>query len=237
MLRPHVVEALDLLTPVWCAGCGSAGTAVCDECGAAFFGPLRRADHDAPVLADAGPATWAAAQYAGPARDLVLAWKRGRRDVGPLFRQVGLQLADRWAAVAGSERLATAANVTVVPAPSGWVRRARGRLVALDLADAVAAGLRGAVTGPVVVSDCLRRPGVGHLAGKSARGRSSARRAFTVVRRLAPGPCVVVDDVVTSGSTIRAAARALGAQEGVEVVAALAVAATPARSATPRAAS
>lgn len=234
IVRAHLAEALDLLTPVWCASCGLPGVAACDDCAATLFGPLRRVDQEAPVLTE-GPRAWAPAVYCGPARDLILAWKRGRGDLGPLFREAGRQLADRWLAAPGNGLTAEAVlagRLTVSPAPSGLLRRARGRLVALDLADAVASALRESLGERVEVIDALRRSGTGHLAGKSARGRSRARQDFRVVRRVPAGPCLLVDDVVTSGATLRAAARAIARQSGVQVVGALAVAATPPRSAT-----
>lgn len=85
-------------------------------------------------------------------------------------------LVDRWAALDGAAELGR--RVAVVPAPSGWVRRARGLLVVAQLAEAVAATLAVARPGTVAtVADVLRRPGTGHLAGLGVGARAASRTA------------------------------------------------------------
>ena len=136
------------------------------------------------------------------------------------------------------------AALLVVPAPSGLGRRLRGRLVVARLADAVTRGIAdqwaGAPAAPgapdapgpprtVLSADILRRRGRAgaHQAGRSARQRRSNRavppRVLADVRGLA---VVLVDDVVTTGATLGACARALR-EEGARVVGAVAVASTP----------
>jgi predicted amidophosphoribosyltransferase len=224
-VRDGLVAALDIVTPTNCAGCGRLDHVLCEECGAGLFGPPHRADTAAPLLRD-GPPTWAAASYSGPVRDVVLAWKRGRRDIRPAIAEAAAELVDRWAALEpGLGR-----SVAVVPAPSGWVRRAKGLLVVAHLADAVAGALEAASPGTTAtVADCLRRPGFGHLAGLGVGARAASRTAAGLrVRRLpAAETWVLVDDVVTTGATLRAAATALEHATGRPVAVAFALAATP----------
>lgn len=144
----------------------------------------------------------------------------------------------------------------VVPAPSGIARRLRGRLVAARLADAVASGIaeqwaqreqatlwdeppagnapasmppREALPAPLVLSaDLLRRRGGGaHQAGRSSRQRRGNRAAAP--RLLAPVsglPVLLVDDVVTTGATLGACARAMQ-EAGGRVQGALTLSAAP----------
>lgn len=229
-IRAGLVAALDLVTPTSCAGCGRLDHVVCPDCGSDLFGPARRADPAAPLLRD-GPPTWVAASYSGPVQDLVISWKRGRRDVRPVVAEAMAALVDRWACLDDAAPLGR--RVAVVPAPSGWVRRARGLLVVADLAEAVATALAAARPGTTAdVPDVLRRPGSGHLAGLGVGARAASRRAAALrVRHLpAADSWVLVDDVVTTGATLRAAAGALEAVTGRPVAVAFALAATPPRS-------
>jgi predicted amidophosphoribosyltransferase len=225
-------EALGLLLPVECPGCGRWDVPLCTECGSVWRREPWRCDDAAPALAGTGLATWALAPYAGAARGTLLAWKRGgRADLGP-----HLTAAVRAAGAAMAGVLRAQARLdgrpVVVPAPSGWRRRARGRFVAGALARAVAAGLEdGGLPGPIPVADALRRAGGrARQAGLGAHGRGANRRGTTrVARRLPAGlPVVLVDDVVTSGATLADCRRALVAS-GSDVVAALVLAATPGR--------
>ncbi|WP_206515682.1 ComF family protein [Georgenia faecalis] len=224
-------EALGLVLPVECAGCGAWDVAVCAACAELLAGPPVRCDAQAPLLADAGPATWAVAAYAGPVREVVLAWKSaGRADVAPVVLAAGERAGASWATALA---LAGVRDVVVLPAPSGRARRWRRQLVVADLADAVGRGLAGSLPRRgrrrrVLVVDALRRTGGrSHQAGLGTRRRADNRRGTVrLVAHLPVGADVVlVDDVVTTGATLAECARVLAAA-GHPVRGALVLAAT-----------
>lgn len=186
-----------------CALCDRAGAIVCERCA----GQLTRAPSlPLPRHVDSCLAVF---DYSS-ARPLVTSLKNGdRRDlVGWLAEQM----------VRGIELPAGAA---VTWAPTGRARRrARGYDQAELLARAVARRLG---------RRCL--PMLERLPGPAQKGRSAGERlgnpSFAVVRRC-PVEVLLVDDVVTTGATLAAAARALRSG-GATVVHAAVVARSPTR--------
>ncbi len=192
----------DLLAPPRCAGCSTLGAALCRECRVGIarppeglsFPPLRR------VLVP-----WS---YVGAARSLVLDLKlRGRRVAAePLVEAMLAEVART--GLAGE-------TITWVPGRRTDIRR-RGFDHARVLAEGVAESL-GLPPAALLTSSPRRTDQTGLAA---AARRANLRDAFRC--EVASGGIVLVDDVVTTGATVRACAEALlhAGAAFVEVVAA-----------------
>ena len=224
------------LLPVQCAGCRAWDEVLCPSCRSLASGPA----HVASIDGVRGPLPLVVmGDYDGPLRRIVLAAKHSARtDLSDFLDEAGARLGTALGGVlgvAGSPAAAVgslegrapstggAVEVWVVPAPSSWKRRLRGRQVALPLARAVAravaAGARPGVR--VRVVDAVRlRIGATSQSGKAGAQRTVGRMG-SMCALAVPGPgvlVVAVDDVVTTGATIREMERVLG---GIDAVAAI----------------
>ena len=218
--------AADLLLGGTCLGCGVPGRLVCPACRAAL--PTRAVPRW-PSPPPPGLVTpYAVAPYDGLVRALVLGHKEHR--LLALTAVLGELLAcSVAAALAGTP---DPAPVALVPVPSRPATvRARGHDPMLATTR-VAAALLG--PGVDVVPLLRSRPGVVDQAGLDRAHRRAnlagsmavrARPLRALARRGEPVHVVVCDDVLTTGSTVREAQRALGAV-GIEVLAVAVVAAT-----------
>lgn len=215
-----------------CAGCGGAGAAVCETCLAVIDGtrPSRSLPHPVP---DGMPPTWSAAPYAGVVRSMIVAWKDADRvEVAPALARL---LASTIVAALTDSPVATAAitrgqPVVIVPIPSrARSVRARGRRPLEELVARIVSGV-GPVVGVMSVPALQLERAVLDQAGLGQQARAAnLRHAMRVEPRqrdaLDGAVAILVDDVVTTGSTLSEAARVL-APTSVGPVLAATVAAT-----------
>lgn len=208
----------DLIAPASCAGCGAAGGTVCPGCAREWQLPPRA--HRPAPCPEGLPPVHAVADYDGSVRSLLAAWKeRGRRDVAHVLAPV---LADVVVSVASAAGIAGEGELVLVPVPSSRAaRRRRGedawRRVAVLAAEVITA--RGQAAR---VDDCLvvvRQPR--DQAGLGARERRGNLSGAFACRRPPERGAVIVDDIVTTGSTLVEAARALGEAGCHDVLAAV----------------
>jgi predicted amidophosphoribosyltransferase len=202
---PSLGAALvDLVLPRTCIGCGRHGAALCAAC-------LPR---QCPHATDLGLPVVAAARYAGAVRAALLAYKeRGRYDLAEPLAEL---------LTAG---LAMFPPAVLVPVPSARrAARQRGGDHVLRLARAAARRTDARLAAPLQLIRSVR-----DSAELGVRAR--AMNLHEAMRASAPRgetPVVVVDDIVTTGATVREAARALTAA-GWSVRGAAVVASTPRR--------
>ncbi len=181
---------LDVLDPPRCAGCETGGAWLCEGCFAAQGIGLEFEAGGLPGLA--------LGAYAGALRSAVLAFKGGSRPVG-------LVLARRLAGRAGAT---LEPDIVLVPVPTTHARRLeRGYDPGVFLAREIGrcCGLACATVLRRTGADAQR--GRGRAARLEARGRYACRDATSLAGR----EVVLVDDVATTGSTLRDCASALEA--------------------------
>lgn len=231
-----LLDLARLVLPTACAGCGWDDVPLCQACHRRLAGPAYQVE----VLTHPhAPATWSTAQYAGTTRQVVVAWKdRGRHDLAPVLAWslarsaeaalVQLSLAEQWP----QQRRPPGGPVLLVPAPSSRAAsRARGGDVLAAVARRAAAVLQRRGWDVAVACALRQRAGVRDQAGLGVASRSAnVTGSFRAGGRwlAATSPCLLLDDVVTTGATLAEARRVL-VGVGSVVVGAAVVAATPVR--------
>jgi predicted amidophosphoribosyltransferase len=193
------------LFPVWCIGCGAPEVGLCAACSAPAL--------SATVTLE-GLTVRAASDYAGPVREAILAVKRGER-----------ACLDPLAAL-----LAPLVPAETVLVPLTTTRR-RAAERGFDQARELAR--RAALRSGGTCADILRKHGapqrgLGRSERLVARGRFTFRPGVTIPPRV-----MLLDDVMTTGATVRDAA-ALLVSAGCSVAGAVVVARTPPGRETPR---
>ena len=199
-------QLLDLVFPPRCPGCRARGTLLCTHCVSRCHGlrldlplPAGRAHRNTLLATSVG-----LYQYDAPLRQAIHVFKYRRRSTlaGPL----GLLLVE-----ALPEHVLTCDAVVPVPLHAGRLRE-RGFNQSALLAAVVATAL-----GKRVADSLWRTRATAHQVGLDPAAReANVRGAFAWHGESAPRSILLVDDVLTTGATMRECARALraaGAQE------------------------
>jgi predicted amidophosphoribosyltransferase len=222
-MRTPVRLLLDLLVPLYCAGCGTPDVAWCAVCATDLATPFA-VDREAT---GPGPPAYALGRYRGSARRAVVSCKeRGRRDLtGPLGSALAAALPRLPDVRAGPD-----GTCYLVPAPSrpAAARRRGGShmmAVARHCARMLARAGQSAAVAPALRLGAGARDSVGlDAAARAANLRGRLR--FVPAGAPPPGqPVVLLDDVITTGATAAACTSVL-AGAGIPVVAVLALTAT-----------
>lgn len=217
--REALLDIAALVAPVDCAGCGAPDRALCPPC-AAQLAPTPRT-----ALLEAAPGLQiplaAGAVYDGVVRSSILALKEDGRT--ELARPLRVPLL---AALELAYAHPAARTALLVPVPGSRAALGRRGFQPAELL-ARRAGL--AVTRALELApESHERGAASSQKQRSLAARTTERREPRVTRDVGGSAVVLLDDVVTSGATLRAAARSL-ARAGAVVVGAAAVATTPRR--------
>lgn len=214
-IREAGLDALAVVLPVDCAGCGRADRALCLDCRAACTPQGSAAVH---MLHD-GTRVASALCYDGAVRSAILAFKEnGRTDVvRPLARALAFAIEE--AAAGATEHAGGSAEITLCPVPSTRAGQRRRGYLPVDVL-VRAAGFRPRQVLSAATPSMRQKTLGREERGQNLRDSMRARRAL-VGRRF-----LLIDDVLTTGATLTEAIRALR-DAGGEVVACATLAYTP----------
>lgn len=231
-------EFLALAIPVDCVCCGEEDTALCSSCSSRIRQLTRRpfrAEGGAPALVDVSGAIMLPVVAAGVYRDelaqSLLSFKRYGQ------RQLRESLGRALAAAVGAGT-AGGGGLLLVPVPTStaaYVKRgfspvhlllkeAARQLPGLAVVDVLRKDRPSGLQAPAGPGRLGGQKGLGRGA-RSQRVRGSMRIKLRARSRVVGRPCIIVDDVLTTGATISEAARALH-QAGAKVRGAVVLAAT-----------
>ncbi len=218
----------DVLLGMACVGCDRPGRSLCGACAGDLVDgpPFQTVPRPCP---EGLPPVWASAEYAGVARAALLAHKE--HGLLSLARPLGAALARAVIEVLASADGHLSEPVRLIAVPSRRrVIRERGHDPLRRITARADRVLRRtgvpAVRAPSlsVVRAVVDQSGLG-----AAERSENLRGAFTCRKGLAGCPSIIVDDIITTGSTASEASRAVTAGGGI-VLGVAVVAATRRRS-------
>ena len=224
-MRAFTTSVFDLALGRCCAGCDRPGSILCPSCTDALRPEVRfRRDVDVTdVVQDLRIPVVCALDYRGAVRRILYRYKdHGIRQLAGALAPALIASIDCAAAHAGVSRT----TVVLVPMPT---RRSSVRRRGFD-ATALAVRRAAAITAVGGVKPILRdvrSSGAAKKAGAKERERG-AIDAFHIAPRTRSisAPVILVDDIVTTGATIREATSTL-VLAGVHVIAVASIAGTP----------
>ncbi len=204
-------DTLALLSPISCPGCGEPDVSLCVECRGLFdSGPaevtlaIRRELFEVPVLA--------CADYSGRARAVILGFKdHGHTRLAPALAQ---------ALTASLEPvMAQFPHATVVPVPSSWRGALRRGVEPTHLLARAIEKRRPSwrVEGLLRRSLSARAVLSPQSKGLNRRDRLTRDVPLRLLRRVEGEACVLLDDVITTGSTMESCARMIRNAGGMVV--------------------
>jgi predicted amidophosphoribosyltransferase len=206
-----LLDAAAVLLPVRCAGCSAPDRSVCAAC-------VRRLEPQQRMRTVSGIAVSSALDYDDVARAVLLGFKdAGRVDVASV-----LAGALRAALIAATARRRAAPVPVLIPSTRAAWRRRGYHPTAMILS-------RSRILVPPLWRALRLTRQTVDQAGLSSHDREHNRDGSLVASsRVAGRRCLLVDDIVTTGSTLAEAARAIRAAGG-DVVGAATIAQTPRR--------
>lgn len=209
-LQADARDALAVVLPLVCASCGGVDRALCRSCAEHLAQGVRVRECQLVVRGSDGRRipVFAAADYEGPVKALLASLKeRGRvdaaRPLAVLLRQAVVALAAQSQASASAAQGAAWVPVLAPSSPKSLRSRGYAHLAVL---------WGHAVPGARSVRGLRLKRAVRDQAGLSVAARlENLQGAYVADPRLAGARVLIVDDVVTSGATIRESVRALEA--------------------------
>ena len=209
------MTVLDLVLPLQCGGCGTPSTRWCEAC-AKELSVRSDEPHVVSPHLDPGVPAFSLGPQAATRREAIIAVKeRGRADlIKPLAAALSAGIAHliTWGVVE--------TPVTVVAAPT---RRSAARRRGGDPITRVALAAAAGLPGVDVIAALRTRAFVVDSVGLSSADRQRNIAGRVKVIKPVAGEVLLVDDIITTGATVRESVRVLGTV-GAHVAAVLAIA-------------